>query len=219
MSELPLESELIGEFNRSKYVRVPAILDAHLCLLAEQYALMQERGRPNRNDVNGHGPKSQHQMYGDTLMEMILSHLRRPMEQATGLRLAPTYSYFRVYRPGAELLEHTDRPSCEISVSVNIGSRDIDPWPISMGGAELGLAAGDGVAYRGMEVSHGRGMLTGRPGGYCIQSFFHYIDRDGPFAGILENDGRPGLGFPSGSQDRERLARAMEKAAALGFEV
>ncbi|MGB0713999.1 MAG: hypothetical protein ACPGUC_10620 [Gammaproteobacteria bacterium] len=212
-------SELSQEFERSRYVRVPAILDAHLCVLAEQYALMQERGRPNRGDVNGHGAKAHHQMYGDTLMDMILSYLRKPMERATGLALAPTYSYFRVYRPGAELLEHTDRPSCEISVSVTLGARDIDPWPIAMYETLLSLDAGDGVAYRGMEVPHARGVLTGRPGGYCVQAFYHYIDRNGPFAGILENDARPALGFPSESQDMERLGQAAAKAAELGFEV
>ena len=33
----------------------------------------------------------------------------------------------RVYEKGSELKRHIDRPSCEISATINFGG---DPWPI-----------------------------------------------------------------------------------------
>ena len=49
------------------------------------------------------------------------------MKEKTGMDLIPTYSYARVYQHGAELKRHKDRPSCEISTTLNLGG---DPWPI-----------------------------------------------------------------------------------------
>ena len=35
--------------------------------------------------------------------------------------IVPTYSYGRIYKYGATLLHHIDRPSCQLSVTVNLG--------------------------------------------------------------------------------------------------
>ena len=40
------------------------------------------------------------------------------MEKETGLSLLPSYTYFRVYRNGAILDPHKDRPACEVSASL-----------------------------------------------------------------------------------------------------
>jgi len=45
------------------------------------------------------------------------------VSEVCGKELYPTYSYARIYQPGEELEPHTDRPSCEISVTVNIASK------------------------------------------------------------------------------------------------
>ena len=61
------------------------------------------------------------------------------MQQETGLELLPTYSYARIYKKGDILKRHKDRPSCEISATINLGSNlsNIDnikypdyQWPI-----------------------------------------------------------------------------------------
>ena len=49
------------------------------------------------------------------------------MQKETGLELIPTYSYARIYKKGDILKRHKDRPSCEISTTLNLGG---DPWPI-----------------------------------------------------------------------------------------
>src|SRR6185312_2288636 len=54
--------------------------------------------------------------YADPMMEALLEKVQAPLESKTGLSLAPTYSYFRVYKHCDVLARHTDRPSCEISL-------------------------------------------------------------------------------------------------------
>ena len=65
--------------------------------------------------------------YGDRLMETLLVKTIDVMQRKTGLKLVPTYSYTRLYRKGNILRRHKDRPSCEISTTLNLGG---DNWPI-----------------------------------------------------------------------------------------
>lgn len=52
------------------------------------------------------------------------------MEEKTGYKLFPTYSYGRVYLNGATLARHVDRPACEISLSLTISESGGKPWPL-----------------------------------------------------------------------------------------
>ena len=70
-------------------------------------------------------------------MESILLNKRKLVEKHSKLELLPTYSYFRVYTYKSDLSKHTDRPSCEISITVHINS-DGTPWEIYMGGKRAG---------------------------------------------------------------------------------
>ena len=54
------------------------------------------------------------------------------MEKNTGLELLPTYSYWRMYTYGS-YLNHIKIKSCEISVTISIGSSSEKPWPIYIG--------------------------------------------------------------------------------------
>lgn len=69
--------------------------------------------------------------YGDFFMDTLLVKMLPVMKQHTGLDLIPTYSYTRAYKKGDELRRHKDRPSCEISCTLNLGG---DPWPIYIDG-------------------------------------------------------------------------------------
>lgn len=135
-------------------------------------------------------------LYGDLLMESLLLHLQPAMEQTTGLRLLPTYSFLRIYETGAELPKHTDRHACELSASLTIGYDAPQPWPLWVESngrpRSLTLAPGDMLVYRGREVPHWREEFTGR---YWIQAFFHYVDAAGPLADY-KYDKRAGIGVP-----------------------
>jgi hypothetical protein len=73
-------------------------------------------------------------------MESLMVNKLELMQKETGLELFPTYAFWRMYTLHADLKKHKDRPSCEISVTVMIGS-DGTPWPIYMDGTEINLEA------------------------------------------------------------------------------
>jgi hypothetical protein len=121
--------------------------------------------------------------YGDPAFDGLLEYLRPRIEERSGLALYPTYSYFRLYKHGDVLTRHRDRPSCEISVSLNLGQTPADPWPIHIerDAAPYGalLAPGDALLYRGCDCFHWREAFEGTR---LAQVFLHYVDRNGPNA-------------------------------------
>jgi hypothetical protein len=117
--------------------------------------------------------------YSDPFMEALLEVLLPRMEAESGLHLCPTYSYFRVYKRGDVLDRHTDRPSCEASMTLTLGC-DV-PWPIWIEAdgkqQKLQLDSGDGLLYRGIDIPHWRETFAGK---HLAQVFLHYVDREGP---------------------------------------
>jgi len=151
--------------------------------------------------------------YSDMVMETLLVKMIPVMKQHTGLELIPTYSYVRAYKKGDILKRHKDRPSCEISCTVNLGG---DPWPIFIdgtgadnvvnerqnivkpnapAGTKVLLEVGDMLVYSGCELEHWREPFDGN---ICGQVFLHYNHVNGPFADKNRFDGRAKLGLPSG---------------------
>jgi len=149
--------------------------------------------------------------YADRLMETLLIKTIPVMEQKTGLKLIPTYSYCRLYKKGNILKRHKDRPSCEISTTLNLGG---DPWPIFIDptgsnnvideyknihkpnapkGNKVDLKPGDMLIYSGCELEHWREPFEGK---LCGQVFLHYNHQNGPFAKTNLYDKRPLLGIP-----------------------
>jgi hypothetical protein len=58
--------------------------------------------------------------YVDPLMNGLLDIKLPKVEFESNLKLYPTYAYWRYYVFGASLAQHTDRPSCEISITACI---------------------------------------------------------------------------------------------------
>ena len=135
----------------------------------------------------------------------IHSEIRLILEQAIGRKLYNTYYYDRFYFPGQPLIKHTDRPSCEISVTIHIGTNIKESWPIwiktpdtfedntmktliaSGENRSVHLEAGDGMVYKGCERPHWRDPMPGlleskinkNESLYYHQIFFHYVLQDG----------------------------------------
>ena len=149
--------------------------------------------------------------YADNVMETLLMKVLPVMTSETGLNLIPTYSYARIYKNGDELKRHKDRPSCEISTTINLGG---EPWPIFIDGTgadnviderqnlikpdapkgtEVLLEVGDMLVYSGCELEHWREPFKGTT---CGQVFLHYNHVNGPFAEKNRFDKRPMLGVP-----------------------
>jgi hypothetical protein len=120
------------------------------------------------------------------------------MNELVGEKLLPTYAYARIYKNGAELTRHTDRPACEISVTVHLGG-DGTSWPLGFtkpdGSAVLkDLKPGEAVVYFGCISEHWReGAFTGQEYG---QVFLHYTSASTKGAHDNIFDTRPHLGLP-----------------------
>ena len=123
----------------------------------------------------------------------IHTDIRFKLENILGRKLYNTYYYDRFYFPGQQLVKHTDRDACEISVTVNCSTnlkgKDAD-WPIWVetpaGVAESAvLHPGDGMIYKGCERPHWRDPMP-KPKQwfrnteyYYHQIFFNYVLADG----------------------------------------
>ena len=137
--------------------------------------------------------------YGDIAMETLLLSVQPKMEEVTGLKLYPAYTYARIYKKGDELKRHKDRFSCEISTTMNLGG---DDWPIYLEpsgevdkkGIRVDLKQGDMLVYSGCELEHWRNKFRGKE---CVQVFLHYNNRKTPGAKDNMFDKRPHLGLPS----------------------
>jgi hypothetical protein len=134
--------------------------------------------------------------YADPLAEVVLKDSIPYIENVVGHKVFPTYSYSRIYLKGDELTPHVDRPSCEISVTVNIANVG-GLWPIWMRVPEkdpikVELNPGDAVIYRGCEVEHWREKMVDQD--ITVQFMLHYVNQNGPNA-EYKWDKRPGLGY------------------------
>jgi len=113
--------------------------------------------------------------YNLPVCSVLLGRLTDKVSELAGKNLRPTYTYCRVYLKGADLKPHTDRPSCEYSVTLNLSQSH--PWTIYIGKRGITQKPGDGVLYKGCEIEHHRKEFKGDE---YIQVFLHYVDADGP---------------------------------------
>lgn len=185
-------TDLAELFARQKYVVLRSCLkNPELSLL---YRWASRRAVVGTMFLDGTAPGALSSA-GDVFMDGLLMDLLPRAEEICRLKLFPTYSYFRVYHRGDVLDKHTDRPSCEISLSLCLGFEGEKPWPLMVEGpagtSSVELAPGDGLVYRGIECPHWRDSMEGE---HLAQVFLHYVDQNGPYA-EWKYDKRPALSF------------------------
>jgi hypothetical protein len=137
--------------------------------------------------------------YSDIAMETLMLKCQPKMEEVTGLKLYPAYTYARIYKKGDQLTRHKDRFSCEISTTMNLGG---DPWSIYLEpsgkegkkGIKVDLKPGDMLVYSGCDLEHWREKFKGEE---CVQVFLHYNNIKTPGAKKNMFDKRLHLGLPS----------------------
>ena len=178
-------------FKENGYLIIPKILSGELLDFIGIYAynLARIEGIVSADSQIPNTPA----FYGDMVMETLLTKLHPLMETETETKLHSTYSYARLYKKGDVLERHTDRASCKISTTLNLGG---DPWPIFLEpsrakgekGISVLLESGDMLLYDGVNHEHWREAFEGES---CGQVFLHYRDDK-----ENECDGRPFLGLP-----------------------
>jgi len=202
-------------FGTAGYAIVKNIINNETAQLVAQYALFDLAQNYNLTKAGDGQIPGTHFKYADPMMEALLLKLHSAIEHSTGLELFPTYSYYRVYKPGDILDKHIDRPSCEVSVTICIGFdyKDLNNtyhWPIYMNGTPSILNVGDGAIYRGCDVDHWRDKFEVPEGSWQVQAFFHYVDANGPYA-ELKFDKRPSIGYRQPAQPANQLPVSNKK--------
>lgn len=135
-------------------------------------------------------------VYGHPVFDALITSLLPTMEQIVERKLLPTYSYARIYEKGASLAAHKDRPTCEHSISLNLGGCYKDLWPLwftdqTNETKSANMDIGDAAIYKGDKVLHWRDTFSGER---QYQLFIHYVEADGENKHQIY-DGRPALGM------------------------
>mgnify|MGYP003112208734 CR=1 FL=1 len=198
----------MNKFKKNKYLIIKKAVDAKVTNFIKDYIVLKKKVAEsiikitNKNEIHpvygrfGDGQVSKtFNMYGDPATDILLKNLKPLMEKQTGLELVETYSYCRVYKKDDTLIRHKDRPSCEISTTLNLGG---DHWPIyldptekkNLKGLKVDLKPGDMLIYSGCDLEHWREPFKGE---VCVQVFLHYNRKNEK---NLQYDGRLHLGMP-----------------------
>jgi len=210
-------------FNKQGYAVLKNAIDKKLALFLYDYLLLKRKVTTHLFKENYFSPYDNilgslsdtqvpetYCSYSDIAMENLLINLKPLMEKIVKFKLVPTYSYTRVYKKGDILKRHKDRPSCEISTTLNLGG---DSWPIFIDGTgsnnvideyrnihkpnapkgtKITLKPGDMLIYKGCDLEHWREAFKGKD---CVQTFLHY--NRASKSNNNKFDGRPFLGLPS----------------------
>lgn len=178
------------EFDSLQYTYIPKLLDEETCL---KYIIEFKKIIDGKQAHQDQSCPLSYSIGDSVLFDSLLEQMTPHVEEITGKKLHPTYSYARWYQPGEELKIHLDRPSCEISVTITLGFEG-DQWPFYVGKdvtkrrtTKINMNVGDAVVYKGEEVFHWREKYE--EGKWQAQVFLHYVDANGPHSG-LKYDGR-----------------------------
>lgn len=184
------------EFEENRYVLLKDFLNLENC---SQLTKILESETEKEGRFDEQCPKSKAIRDCPTFDQLLLDLLPY-FEEASGLKLLPTYAYARFYRPGEILAIHKDRPACEVSATLTLGF-DGNCWPIYIGKEseeqtdfsrvddmgktvyiknprKIEMSVGDSVLYRGCEMQHWRDEYV--EGNWQAQVFLHYVDANGP---------------------------------------
>jgi hypothetical protein len=194
------------KFKKDKYRVLRGVITKDVANFLLHYLVMKRTVAKTLHNING-GEKGMngtgtfldaqvpgaYSLYGDPAFDTLLNATSGVMKKLLGENVYPTYSYARLYTIGNDLKRHKDRPSCEISTTVNLGG---DPWPIfiepsgkiNKKGKKVILKPGDMLFYFGCKLEHWREPFKGK---VCGQAFLHYSTNES-----LKFDERLHLGLP-----------------------
>ena len=174
----------------------------------ETFAQSQPLSKQRTIDISGHFYRP---------LTTFLWGLTPIIGELTGADLLPSYDYFRIYQKDDVCRVHSDRPSCEHSVSLTLAYSDNVPWPLQVGSTRVTkeepcvedfgdepftsveMQPGDAVLYRGIDLRHGRTQPN--PNQWSAHLFLFWVERGGEFA--------------QHAFDAERLKSELERVAGV----
>ena len=189
------------------YLKIPKFFTRPFC----SYLNMKTFQKLENPQVNGYAPGrggGEHHRtwntYGHDIWETVMHmshfglshHISDPGGKKELPQIIPTYSYHRMYMKGAAMAHHSDRPSCQVSLTINIGQTH--SWPIYVTSlktkkyVEVVQEPGDALVYLGCNVGHYRPKYKGD---WYSQLFIHYVlqnDMNAPY--FFDNENRRNMG-------------------------
>ena len=142
------------QFEDTGYLIIPKILSRELLDFIDVYAYNIIRV----NEINGINIRQDPQvpntpsLYREWVMENLSDFLLPKIESVTGMKLLPTYTYFRIYKAGDILEKHIDRPACEISVTLSL-RKEGKIWPIYINNTDYKTRKSDKVEFTPLSKS------------------------------------------------------------------
>jgi hypothetical protein len=173
-----------AEFWDRGFVVADDLLDASQIALTRAAMQASDRNGQMRDAVRK-DPVGSRNQYAPMAGGLLLRHCCPAVERIVERELVPSFAFWRIYGPGSQLVRHTDRPACEISVSVAVHSEPAEQvWPLWLedvdGAAHaVALRPGAGLLYQGHKLPHWREPFTGEA---AYQVFLFYVIKDGVFA-------------------------------------
>ena len=161
--------------------------------------LLAERA-PIQTHREGALRKNAIEIHGRNYAPLLALHwgLTPTVAQLTGSDdLLPSFAFFRLYFGGDVCRVHSDRPACEVSLSLTLALSDGQPWSLDIGtrqatftdGVEedfgdeafesYPMNVGDAVLYQGTQRRHGR--LQPNPNRWSAHTFLQWVHRDGDY--------------------------------------
>lgn len=170
-------------FRKTKALHLKGVIPKEFCHFFTHVLLRKAQNSEENSEDNGDSqvPTAKCILDHDLMFETAQERLWPIIENILGEPLLPTYSYARLYSNGDILAKHTDRPACEISITLQLGKSHEYSWPIYMGGFEYVLEEGDAVLYSGCDVEHWRDECKGPEGYFSGQVFMHFVRANGPY--------------------------------------
>ena len=181
-------------FDRNGYLYVPDAVDFKSLYCSppvdkegQRITGIERHFRRQKTEFNSVEPQVNGSLarYNHPFFKATHYSLMKKIEGILSMDLLPTYYFDRFYYEGQELTRHHDRPSCEISATVQISTNRDEAWPIWFERPDhtensVSMKNGDMVLYKGCEREHWREPLTGE-NSYHHQIFFHYVNAQGPY--------------------------------------
>lgn len=182
MPVVPPPSDVLERFRAAGYLVLPPILGGiDLARVRGYVRRMVDEGFLSLGDPQG----VRYVAHNEPLVSGLHRALTDLVSTFVGTRVQPSYCYLATYLAGSSLDEHTDRPQCEYSITLQL---DNEPtltkeasWPIWLRddagvAVPIRLGLGEGLLYRGCERPHFRAPLDVAKRSTSV--FLHYVDID-----------------------------------------
>jgi hypothetical protein len=194
--------KVIGDYNQSGYATIEGLVPPEVAAaFLDQFKQDIGPGTVELSKVASHPNllnRPALEVYGHHYYPMLffLWGLTPVISEIVGKPLLPTYDYLRVYREGDTCKVHSDRYSCEHSVSLTLGYSDGKVWDLEVERertepsarideefeadfASVAMKPGDALIYQGVHHRHGR--TKPNPNRWSAHLFLHWVERDGQF--------------------------------------